>query len=194
MEKDLRKEMHDMSEKIYRLQEKSEKLTYGQRYAAINEIEKSIQPLRSDLRHLEHELYSQNSDKKIIVEQIEKIERQINELENIKSDLTARIHTETEHTRQQLNDKIINYMREELTPLKQAVENNKNEVNKIYNEIYELKIDIKESEAKREIRDAEKFDRFKWVITAVVAALAAISSLSLWLEPSVKMLVHIFFG
>ena len=68
MEKDLRKEMHDMSEKIYRLQEKSEKLTNGQRYAAINEIEKSIQPLRSDLRHLEHELYSQNSDKKIIAE------------------------------------------------------------------------------------------------------------------------------
>ena len=85
-------------------------------------------------------------------------------------------------------------MREELIPLKQAVESNKNEVNKIYNEIYELKIDIKESEAKREIRDAEKFDRFKWIITAVVATLAAISSLSLWLEPSVKMLVHIFFG
>lgn len=194
MEDNLRKEMHDMSEKIYRLQEKSEKLTNGQRYAAINEIEKMIQPLRSDLRHLEYELYMQNTDKKIVAEQIEKVEKQLNELENCKSDLTTRINTETEHTRQQLNDKIINYMREELVPLKQAVESNKNEVNKIHNEIYELKIDIKESEAKRDIREAEKFDRFKWIITAVVAALAAISSLSLWLEPSVKMLVHIFFG
>ena len=40
MEKMLRNEIHDMSEKIYELQQKTEHLTNGQRYAAINEIEK----------------------------------------------------------------------------------------------------------------------------------------------------------
>ena len=45
----LRTEIHDMSNKIYELQEKTEHLTNGQRYAAINEIEKSMQPLRNDL-------------------------------------------------------------------------------------------------------------------------------------------------
>ena len=53
---------------------------------------------------------------------------QINELEDIKSDLTQRINTETEHTRQQLNDKIIDFMKEELTPIKQSIADNKNDM------------------------------------------------------------------
>ena len=53
----LHNQIHDMSDKIYELQNKTEHLTNGQRYAAINEIEKCIQPLRNDLRHLEHLLY-----------------------------------------------------------------------------------------------------------------------------------------
>ena len=40
MEERLQNEIHDMSEKIFALQAKTEHLTNGQRYAAINEIEK----------------------------------------------------------------------------------------------------------------------------------------------------------
>ena len=104
---EIRHEIHDMSSKIYELQTKQNTLTNGQRYAAINEIEKCIGPLRNDLHRLERQLYSQGSDDKILQEQIDTILEQINELEDIKSDLTARIHTETEHTRQELNNKII---------------------------------------------------------------------------------------
>ena len=118
---EIRHEIHDMSSKIYELQAKQNTLTNGQRYAAINEIEKSISPLRKDLHHLEHKMYSQESDDKILQEQIDNILQQINELEDIKSDLIARISTETEATRQELNDKIINYMSTELAPLKKAL-------------------------------------------------------------------------
>ena len=50
--KKLENQVHDMSEKIYELQAKTEKLSNGQRYAAINEIEKSIAPLCRDLSQL----------------------------------------------------------------------------------------------------------------------------------------------
>lgn len=190
----IREEILDIADKIYDLQQRSEKLTNGQRYAAINEIEKIITPLRTDLHRLEHDLYSQNSDKQVINNQIDKILQQINELEDIKSDLTRRINTETEATRKELNDKIIDYMKEELTPLKSAVQKNQDEISEVKQSIYDLKLEIKESEKNRELKDAEKFDRFKWIITGVVAALAAISSLSLWLEPSIRILVHILTG
>lgn len=191
MEKIIREEIHDIADKIYELQQKSEKLTNGQRYAAINEIEKNITPLRIDLRKLERELYDQNNNKREIIKQIDTIGKQITELEEIKSDLTARINTESEHTRQELNDKIINYMKEELTPLKNAILDNQKEIAEIKKSIYELKLDITEREKNRDVEEAKKFDRFKWIITGVVAALAAISSLSLWLEPSIRILVRI---
>ena len=56
MEERLQNEIHDMSEKIFALQAKTEHLTNGQRYAAINEIEKSIAPLRNDVHHLERKI------------------------------------------------------------------------------------------------------------------------------------------
>ena len=62
VEKLLRTEIHDMSQKIYDLQNKTEHLTNGQRYAVVSEIEKSEQVLRNDLRHLEHQLYSQRAN------------------------------------------------------------------------------------------------------------------------------------
>lgn len=194
MEKIVREEIHDIADKIYELQQKSEKLTNGQRYAAINEIEKIITPLRNDLRKLEHDLYTQNNDRKEIISQIDKIAHQIADLENIKSDLTARINTETEEAIQNLNDKITTYMKEAVEPLKVAVQNNQNEVLAVKESIYELKLEIKENEKNRDLNDAKKFDRFKWIITGVVASLAAISSLSLWLEPSIRVLVHILTG
>ena len=192
MTESLRKEIHDMSEKIYELQNKTEHLTNGQRYAAINEIEKCIQPLRNDLRHLEHLLYTKNANDENIKKDIEQIEKQITELENIKSDLVTRINTETEHTRQELNDKIISFMAQELTPIKKSIENNKEDIQDIKSELNSLRLEIIENTKNQEIKEAAKFDRFKMILTAVVAAIAAISSLSLWLEPSIRTLLRIF--
>lgn len=193
MEKLLRNEIHDMSEKIFELQQKTEHLTNGQRYAAINEIEKSIQPLRNDLRNLEHQLFTQQTNDTNIEEKINQITNQINDLENIKIDLTTRINTETEATRQELNDKIIDFMQKELTPIKNSIKENQKEVESLKGDINNLRIDIINYNKEREIREVARFDRFKMIITAVVAALAALSTLSLWLEPSIRILMQIFF-
>ena len=142
VEKEIRHEIHDMSSKIYELQAKQNTLTNGQRYAAINEIEKSISPLRKDLHHLERKMYSQESDDKILQEQIDNILQQISDLENIKSDLNARINTETEATRKELNDKIITYMSAELKPLKEAIEDSKEEIKSIKTDIQDLRTEI----------------------------------------------------
>lgn len=192
-EKILRKEIHDMSEKIYELQAKTEHLTNGQRYAAINEIEKSLQPLRNDLRHLERQLYTQKHQDETLQADIQSLEKQINELENLKSDLTARINTETEHTRQELNDKIISFMSQELTPIKESIENNKNDIQDIKDEINQLRNDIREQESNQKIKEAERFDRFKITITAVLAVMTALGGLFVLLEPTIRTLIQIFF-
>lgn len=189
----LRQEINNMSDRIYELQQKSEHLTNGQRYAVINEIEKSIHQLRNDLRHLEHQFYTQQTADETLQKDILILEKQINDLENIKSDLTTRINTETEHTRQELNDKIILFMSQELTPIKESIENNKEEIQSIKSDINSLKDEIREYQKNQEIKEAAKFDRFKMILTAVVATLAAISTLSLWLEPSIRILMQIFF-
>lgn len=190
---EIRHEIHDMSSKIYELQARQNTLTNGQRYAAINEIEKSIGPLRSDLHHLERQLYSQESDDKILQEQIDTILEQINELENIKSDLIARIHTETEHTRQELNDKIIDFMANELKPIQRSIEKNQEDIMSLKEDIRQFHEDINKRETEREIKDAKKFDNLKITLTGVVAIIVALSTLSMWLEPSIKTLIHVFF-
>ena len=190
---EIRHEIHDMSSKIYELQAKQNTLTNGQRYAAINEIEKSISPLRKDLHHLEHKMYSQESDDKILQEQIDNILQQINDLEDIKSDIIARISTETEATRQELNDKIITYMSSELTPLKETVDDNKKDIKAISDEIKELRNEIINNQHEREKKEIARFDNFKIIITAVVGVITAISTISLLLEPSIRTLFNIFF-
>ena len=189
----LRTEIHDMSQKIFELQTKTEHLTNGQRYAVISEIEKSAQILRSDLRNLERQLFNQQSNDELIRKDIAKLEEQINELEEIKSDLIARVNTETEHTRQELNNKIISFMSQELTPIKESIENNKDDIQAITKEIASLRDQIRENEKNREIKEVARFDRFKMILTAVVATLAALSTLSLWLEPSIKTILNVFF-
>ena len=185
-----------MSEKIFELQTRSEHLTNGQRFAAINEINRMIQPLRNDLRHLEHQLFAQESNDEKIKKDIKVLEKQINDLENIKSDLETRINTETEHTRQELNNKIISFMSQELTP----IENNKSEMQTlktdmqgIKDDIHALRDEIREKEKNEEINRVARFDHFKIILTAVVAVLAALSSLSLFLEPSIRALINVFF-
>lgn len=181
-----------MSEKIYELQNRTEHLTNGQRYAVVSEIEKSTQLLRNDLRRLEYELYNQQSNDKVIEANINTLEKQITELENIKFDLVARINTETEHTRQELNDKIILFMSQELGPIKESIENNKNDIQDIKDELSSLRLEIKEHEKNQEIKEVARFDNFKVVLTAVVAVITAISTLSLLLEPSIRTLMQIF--
>lgn len=188
----LRTEIHDMSNKIYELQEKTEHLTNGQRYAAINEIEKSMQPLRNDLRHLENQLYMQKTNDINIQKSIDEIISQLDALENIKSDLTARINTENEHTRQELNNKIIKFMGDELLPIKHNIEDNQKEIKEVKEDIHALRLEITEHYKNQEIKEVARFDNFKMIITAVIAVLAALSTLSLWLEPSIRTLMQIF--
>lgn len=203
VEKLLRTEIHDMSNKIYELQEKTEHLTNGQRYAAINEIEKLIQPLRNDLRNLEHQLYTQQSNDESIQKDINQVVKQIDELENIKSDLTQRINTETEHMRKEFNTNIIKFMSEELSPIKEDIANNKQEIISIKEDISTLRVDIrdefasiKKDEAEyrhaQEIEQAKRFDKFKVLITIVLSVISAISAISLWLEPAIRTLAQVF--
>ena len=193
MQDEIRHEIHDMSSKIYELQAKQNTLTNGQRYAAINEIEKSISPLRKDLHHLEHKMYSQESDDKILQEQIDNILQQINDLEDIKSDLITRINTETEATRQELNDKIITYMSAELTPLKEIIEENKTQIKSISKEIQDLRDEIINNQHEQEKKEIARFDNFKVLITAVVGVITALSTISILLEPSIRTLFNVFF-
>lgn len=192
--KKLEGQIHDMSEKIYELQAKTEKLTNGQRYAAISEIEKSIAPLRNDLNHLERKLYSQQYDEQEISHQIDLILNQISELENLKSDLNARINTETEHTRQEFHETTIKILKEEIRPLRTSLEKNQKEISNLKSDVGDLRLEIITNEKNREINEAQKFDHFKWALTAIIAVLAGLSALSLYLEPSIRMIFHIFFG
>lgn len=193
VEQEIRHEIHDMSSRIKELQDTQNTLTNGQRYAAINEIEKSIQPLRNDLHHLERELYSQESDDKVLQEQIDKILIQISSLEDIKSDLTTRINTETEHTRQELNDKIINFMADELKPIQESIKNNQSEITAIKESINELKIEIVNFEKDQEINSAKRFDKVSLILAGVIGVVAGVSTLSVALEPFVRTLIGIFF-
>ena len=192
--KKLEGQIHDMSEKIYELQAKTEKLTNGQRYAAINEIEKSIAPLRNDLNRLERKLYSQQYDEQEISHQIDRILNQISELENLKSDLNARIHTEKEHAIQEFHQTTIKILKEEIRPLRESLEENQKEISNLKSDVGDLRLEIITNEKNREINDAQKFDRFKWILTAIIAVLSALSMLALWLEPSIQMIFHVFFG
>ena len=192
--KKLEGQLHDMSEKIYELQAKTEKLTNGQRYAAINEIEKSIAPLRNDLNHLERKLYSQQYDEQEISHQIDRILDQISELETLKSDLNARINTETEHARQEFHETTIKILKEEIRPLRESLEENQKEISNLKSDVGDLRLEILTNEKNREINEAQKFDRFKWILTAIIAVLSALSMLALWLEPSIQMIFHVFFG
>lgn len=193
VEQEIRHEIHDMSSRIKKLQDTQNTLTNGQRYAAINEIEKSIQPLRNDLHHLERELYSQESDDKVLQEQIDKILVQISSLEDIKSDLITKINTETEHTRQELNDKIINFMTEELKPIQESINNNQSEITAIKESINELKLEIVNFKKDQEINSAKRFDKASLILAGVIGVVAGVSTLSVVLEPFVRTLIEIFF-
>ena len=83
-------------------------------------------------------------------------------------------------------------MSQELTPIKESIENNKGEIQSIKDDINSLRNEIKEHERKQEIKEVARFDNFKVIITAVVAVITAISTLSLLLEPSIKTLMQIF--
>ena len=191
--KQIRHEIHDMSNKIYELQAKTEHLTNGQRYAAINEIEKSIQPLRNDLRHLEHKLYTQESNDEHIRGDIQILEKQINDLENIKFDLEQRIHTETEHTRQELNDKIITFMSTELGPIKKGMEDTKEDIKTLNEQISQLKIDMIQQEKKREVEDAAKMDKIKIIFAVVIGVISGFSVLVSTFGPTIRTIFSIFF-
>ena len=189
----IKNEIHDMSEKIYNLQITTQKLTNGQRYAALNEIEKSITPLRNDLHHLEHKLYNQANNEKEIHREIDQILEQIAEFEDLKADLIQKINTETEHTRKFYHEEVMAFIRDEVSPLQKSINENKEEIIEIKEMIKNFDIKLLENEKNRDLKEAERFDKFKWVLTAIIAVLTALSALSLWLEPVIQTLFHVFF-
>jgi len=191
-EKQIRHEIHDMSNKIYELQAKTEHLTNGQRYAAINEIEKSIQPLRNDLRHLEHKLYTQETQDETIRKDIQTLENQINELENLKFDLEQRIHTETEHTRKELNDKIISFMSTELGPIKKGMEDTKQDIKVLNEQISQLKIDMVQQEKNRQVEDAARTDKLKIIIAVIAGVATGTTTLLAYFGETIRTLMMIF--
>lgn len=166
MEERLQDEIHDMSEKIYALQAKTEHLTNGQRYAAINEIEKSIAPLRNDLHHLERKIYNQQHNAEEITKDIDRILQQITKLENIKSDLVQKINTETEHTRKFYHDEQMNFLKEEISPLRADITNNKEDIREIKELLHSLDKKIIKSDKDRELKETKRFDELnKKIIT-----------------------------
>ena len=198
MEERLQNEIHDMSEKIFALQAKTEHLTNGQRYAAINEIEKSIAPLRNDLHHLERKIYNQQHNAKELTKEIDCILQQITDLENLKSDLIARINTETEHTRKYYHDEVMQFMCEEITPLRETVDKNKEEIDGLRtymkDEFNNMKLELLEDQKNRELQEAKRFDKIKWILTGVVTVITPLSVLSLYFEPAIQTFIHIFLG
>ena len=198
MVKELKREIHNMSEKIFELQAKTEHLTNGQRYAAINEIEKCIAPLRNDLHYLERKLYNQQHTDEEVSKEIDYILDEISKLENLKSDLVARIHTENEHTRKYYHDEVMQFMREEITPLRESIKKNEQELSnfkeEIKEEIVNLKLELNEADKERQLKDAEKFDKLKMIITAVVAVFGGISALSIYFQPAIQTIMRILFG
>ena len=65
-------------------------------------------------------------------------------------------------------------------------------VKEVKEDIHALRLEITEHYKNQEIREVARFDNFKMIITAVIAVLAALSTLSLWLEPSIRTLMEIF--
>ena len=105
----------------------------------------------------------------------------------------GQIRAETEHTRQELNNKIIDFMSNELEPIKKSIKDNQNDIAELKDDITQLRLDIVERDKEREVNDAKKFDRFKIILAAVIGVLGGISTLSLWLEPLIRTLINVFF-
>ena len=60
-------------------------------------------------------------------------------------------------------------------------------------DIQSLRLEIIRHDKEQEVAQVARFDKFKVVITTIVAVIAALSTLSLWLEPPIRTLIHIFF-
>jgi len=54
-------------------------------------------------------------------------------------------------------------------------------------------MEIIQHNKEQEVKEVARFDRLKMIITAVVAIITAISTLTLLLEPSIRTLLQIFF-
>lgn len=190
----LRTEVHEIQKKIFELQEKSERLSNGQRYAAINQIEKNINPLRTDLKLLERAMDEQEDFDKKIEERFNIVLDQINALEDLKSDLNAKIRTENEHTRRDMNKNLLRYMTEELTPLKNSVEEARKETRALDKELKAFKDEYNTIQLEKEVEEAKKFDKIKFILTGVIALIAAITAVITLLQPALKIIKIILFG
>lgn len=193
------------------LQLKTEKLSNGQRYAAINEIDKALIPLKKDLKSLERELHERENIDIEIQGQCRTLEAEITNLENIRSDLNARIQTENDHIRQELNDRVIShinevkaqneimskdfksYIDEKIIPIEKEMINLQNKTNNNSYDIDELEKKMEEYSDKLAKNSEQESKRIKTIITTITAILTAFTAISLWLEPALHVLINVFF-
>ena len=193
------------------LQLKTEKLSNGQRYAAINEIDKALIPLKKDLKSLERELHERENIDIEIQGQCRTLEAEITNLENIRSDLNARIQTENDHIRQELNDRVIShinevkaqneimskdfksYIDEKIIPIEKEMISLQNKTNNNSYDIDELVKKMEEYSDKLAKNSEQESKRVKTIITTIAAILTAFTAISLWLEPALHVLINVFF-
>lgn len=179
--------------KMRDLELKTEKLSNGQRYAAINEIDKALVPLKNNLKFLEHELHERENTDIEIKGQYRTLQAEITNLENVRSDLDTRIKIENEHTRDILNEKIINHVEQKISPINAKLKGidlilneHKTDMTTLTEEIKNLRKEITEQNNKNSART-------KTIITTISAIIVAITTITLFLEPALRLIANIFF-
>ena len=87
-------------------------------------------------------------------------------------------------------------MCEEITPLRETVDKNKEEIDGlrtyIKDEFNNMKLELLEDQKNRELQEAKRFDKIKWILTGVVTVITPLSALSLYFEPAIQTFIYIF--
>ena len=89
-------------------------------------------------------------------------------------------------------------MHEEISPLQESIKQNEKDINNlkeyIKDEFNSMKMDLLQDQKEREIKEAKKFDKLKWIVTGSVAVITPLTALSLYFEPAIQTFIHIFLG
>ena len=195
-EKELNAKIDIIIDEMKELEKNSQSLTNGERYAAINIIEKQVNPLRSDLKVLEQELRKEKDLNSQLYIDYERILNTVSELRDLKSDINRKIQTDNEHLRIQMNQEIVNLFKTELTPIhndiKQLNCNMQDLTISTQQQFNELDRKILMNEEERKTQEAQRFSKLTQIFTGAVGIIAALSAIALYFEPPIHGLLHAF--
>ena len=145
------------------------------------------------MKFLEHELHERENTDIEIKGQYRTLQAEITNLENVRSDLDTRIKIENEHTRDILNEKIINHVEQKISPINAKLKGidlilneHKTDMTTLTEEIKNLRKEITEQNNKNSART-------KTIITTISAIIVAITTITLFLEPALRLIANIFF-